>query len=48
MYIESIDVNDAEPRLLNIDAEPRISFSEEKNEPEPIRDSSQTNPTEPS
>ena len=39
MYISSSGVNnselfDAEPRLLVIDAEPRLSFSE-KNEPEP-------------
>ena len=30
------DINDAEPRLLVIDGEPRLSFSE-KNEPEPNR-----------
>ena len=46
MYISSIGVRntelfDAEPRLLVIDAEPRLSFTE-KNEPEPSRDSSQT------
>ena len=39
------DVNDADPRLLDIYAEPRLSFSEKKNEPEPNRDSSQTRPS---
>ena len=38
------NVNDAVPRLLVIDAEPRLSFSE-KIEPEPNRDSSQTSPS---
>ena len=49
MYISSIGVHntelfDADPRLLVIDAEPRLSFSE-KNEPEPSRDYSQTSPS---
>ena len=41
------DVNDGEilnvePRLLVNDAETRLSFLEDKNEPEPSRDSNQT------
>ena len=42
LLLVTSDVNYAEQRLMVLDAEPRISFSEKKNEPEPNRDSSQT------
>ena len=33
MMVSSSDVNDAEPRLLVFNAEPRLSFSEKKKSP---------------
>ena len=50
MYMSSSGVNntelfDAESRLLVIDTEPRLSFSEKKLSFSPSQDSSQTNPS---